>query len=108
MANNDDALIPEVLDDAVALTLGDLCRACDVHAEWLLELVQEGVLEPWGEEPGQWRFAGSSVRYVRIVRRLQHDLGVNLAGAALALEMMSELEYLRERLAVFDHETRTR
>jgi chaperone modulatory protein CbpM len=37
------------------------------------------------------------VRRVRLVVRLQRDLGVNLAGAALVLELMSELELLRAR-----------
>jgi chaperone modulatory protein CbpM len=35
---------------------------------------------------------------VRITRNLQRDLGVNTPGAALALELLEELEQLRARL----------
>ncbi|MEO5655034.1 MAG: chaperone modulator CbpM [Nitrosospira sp.] len=34
--------------------------------------------------------------------RLQHDLGVNLAGIALALQLLDEVEMLRARLNAVD------
>src|SRR5690625_2481131 len=56
-----------VLSDHPVLTLADLCRACGVHADWLMELVEEGLLEPRGSDPARWRFTGVSLRRVRIV-----------------------------------------
>ena len=63
-----------------------------------MELVEEGVLTPEGEAPGQWRFTGLHLHRARVAARLQRDLGVNLAGAALALELLEEMEVLRARL----------
>ena len=63
-----------------------------------MELVEEGVLTPAGEAPGQWRFTGLHLHQARIAARLQRDLGVNLAGAALALELLEEMAVLRARL----------
>jgi len=37
------------------------------------------------------------VRRVRCALRLESDLGVNLAGAALALDLLEELNRLRAR-----------
>ncbi len=97
-----DELIPvllaEELEEGAGLTLRQLCQACDMPAEWVMELVAEGVLEPVGRGPAVWRFPASSLRRARIVRHLQRDLDVNLAGAALALEMLDEIERLRELL----------
>jgi hypothetical protein len=42
----------------------------------------------------RWRFHIGSVRRVRMVRRLQRDLGVNLPGAALALELLDRIAKL--------------
>jgi chaperone modulatory protein CbpM len=39
---------------------------------------------------------------VRIVQRLESDLGLNLAGAALALELLEEVEDLRHRIAALE------
>jgi chaperone modulatory protein CbpM len=88
----------EVLEEEVELSLGDLCRAFQLPAERVLELVETGVIDPLGGAPAQWRFRGVSVRRVRCVLRLEQDLGVNIAGAALALDLLDELERLRERL----------
>jgi chaperone modulatory protein CbpM len=89
----------EVLEEDVELSLADLCRACELSAERIFQLVDEGLLEPRGRNPQQWRFHGRSVRRVRCVIRLEQDLGVNLAGAALALELLEELQRLRARLS---------
>lgn len=91
----------DVLEEDTELSLADLCRACQEPAERIFELVAEGVVEPVGREPSHWRFQGTSVRRVRCVKRLEHDLGVNLAGAALALDLLEELETLRVRLRRF-------
>ena len=87
-----------VVDESVEFTLGELSHACGMPAEWLLALVDEGVIEPSGGNPTQWRFGGVCLRRVRIVQRLECDLGVNLAGAALVLELLEEVEDLRRRV----------
>lgn len=86
-----------ILDERTLLTLSELCRACDLPAEQILELVEEGIIEPGGGRT-EWRFSGICVRRVRRVYTLRRDLGVNLAGAALAIELLEEIEQLRARL----------
>lgn len=87
----------EVIEER-ELTLEELCQLCSLPTETLLELVAEGVLEPIGAEPQQWYFTGVSVRRVRIATTLRRDLGVNLAGAALVLDLLDELQQLRTRV----------
>lgn len=91
----------EVLEEDVELTLAELCRTCRLPAEQVIELVQEGVVEPLGRDPAHWRFQGISVRRVHCALRLERDLGVNVAGAALALDLLEELEALHARLKRF-------
>lgn len=88
----------DLLDEEFRLTLADLCRACQISAEQVLALVDEGVLEPEGSAPNQWRFHCVSIRRVHRAYRLTQDLGINLAGAALALDLLDEIEQLRARL----------
>lgn len=88
----------EVLEEEVELTLGDLCRACGLPSDRVYELVDEGIVDPLGRDPARWRFHGISVRRVRCALRLERDLGINFAGAALALDLLEELESLRARV----------
>lgn len=84
------------------IRLRELCSACGVSAELVVELVDEGVLQPTGSDRTGLVFAAVAVRRVRVARRLQRDLGVNHAGAALALDLLDELHALRDRLRVFE------
>ncbi len=87
-----------VVEEQVQLTLVELSRACGVREEQVSALILEGVIEPIGGEPGQWRFAGSSLPRARLALRLSRDLEINEAGVALALDLIDEIEALRQRL----------
>jgi len=100
MTNNNTLpqLIGIILEDQTELTLAEISRSCAVHAECIIELVEEGVLVPIGRDPRGWRFTGTQLRRATVALRLQRDLGVNLAGVALALELLDELNVARARL----------
>jgi chaperone modulatory protein CbpM len=90
-----------LLDEDHFLTLSELCQACGIHADWVIQLVDEGVIDPV-QSGHNWRFSGSSVRRIQVIRHLQRDLEVNLAGAALAIELLDEISRLRNRLSVLE------
>ena len=101
-----DEMLPQlsgiILEEQTELTLADLCRACAVHAEYIIELVEEGVLAPVGNEPVCWRFSGIHMHRATVALRLQRDLGINLAGVALALQLLDEVEALRARIRAME------
>jgi chaperone modulatory protein CbpM len=92
-----------LLDEQVHLSLTEFCQACSSRTEWVIELVEEGILEPSGEESSRWSFPGNSLSKAQRARRLQHDLEINLAGVALVLELLDEIEALRSRLLQKEH-----
>ena len=87
-----------LLDENTELSLSDLCRVCATSAEWVIALVDEGVLEPVGYQQIHWRFPAESLQRARTAMRLQRDLGINLAGVALALDLMQEIDRLESQL----------
>ncbi len=84
-----------VLDENFRITLVEVCRIFEVSAERVIELVDEGVIEAEGREPQQWRFDATAFERLRAALRLERDLGVNPAGAALVLDLLEELRRLR-------------
>jgi chaperone modulatory protein CbpM len=87
-----------LVDDDKLFTLADLCRSCGVPAEVIADMVAFGIIEPRGETVTKWQFTGSCLWRVTTVVRLQRDLEVNLAGAALALDLLEEVRDLRRQL----------
>jgi chaperone modulatory protein CbpM len=89
-----------VVGERSDLSLAELGRACAVRIDCIVELVDQGIISPIGRGPERWRFSGTHLRRATVALRLQRDLGVNLAGAALALHLLDELDALRSRLRV--------
>jgi chaperone modulatory protein CbpM len=90
-----DPISALLLDDSVEFTLSELCSVCRVPEQLVVEIVAEGIVEPVGVEPQQWRFSGVAVARIQRVVRLQQEFEVNLPGAALALDLLEEIERLR-------------
>jgi len=100
MKNKDSKLVVTgvALDEDTRFTLVELSHACKVQREWVIELVEQGVLEPEGGKPDQWHFHASCLSRTRKARRLQQDLELNLPGVALVLDLLEEIEFLRTRV----------
>jgi len=85
-----------VLDERFRITLVEVCRIFEVSAERIIELVDQGVIEPaGGPEPPQWWFDAPAFERLGTALRLERDLGINPAGAALVLDLLEELGRLR-------------
>ena len=86
-----------VFDETTEISIVELCRVCSVDRQTVAELIAEGILDA-DANADELRLPYASVRRTRTVLRLQRDLGVNLAGAALALELLDRIEELRSQL----------
>jgi chaperone modulatory protein CbpM len=89
-------------DIEYSFTLAEISRCCGVTAEKILVLVGEGVLTPRGRTQREWRFADSDLERALSALRLERDLGLNPAGAALAIELLDETRQLRERVKLLE------
>ncbi len=98
------ALDGQILDEETEVTLIELCQSCDVRGELVEAMVEQGILEPSGRRGPHWCFPTSSLQRTRITVHLQRDLGVNLAGAALALDLLERINKLKARLRAVDRE----
>jgi chaperone modulatory protein CbpM len=88
------------------LSLIDLCRICGLSADWIIELVDEGVLEPTGASRPVWRFESASITIVRKVQRLQSDLRLNIPGVAVVLSLVDENAALKRQLRFMEDDPR--
>lgn len=83
-----------ISEETEAFTLLQLCNICQLSPEIVIEMVDEGILEPEGERKIRWRFSHEAIECAKKVRRFRHDLNINIAGAALALQLLDRIEQL--------------
>ena len=88
------------VDDDHPLRADELARAAGDRVEWVLELVQAGVIAPSRPEAPQehWAFHGEALRSVLEARRLQRDFDVGIDAAALIIDLQREVRRLRALL----------
>ena len=79
-----------------ALTLHEVALRCGVEPTFVEQLVEVGIIESHSSDPVQ--FSGEITLRVHRTLRLQRDLGVNLEGAAVILQLLDQLESLEHEL----------
>lgn len=97
MKNSISTAAVSVMDESLQLTLQQLCRYSDLDREEIVEMVAEGIIEPRGAQPAEWLFNGYMLKRVQIAVRLRRDLEINLPGIAVILDLLNELEQLRQK-----------
>lgn len=85
------------LSDEHALELEAFAAACGIEAEFVRQLVDEGLVQPVVVQPA-WRFGGEAIARVRRICRLQRDFEANLQSVAVMIDLIDEIERLRAQL----------
>jgi chaperone modulatory protein CbpM len=81
------------------LSLESLASAADLQSDLIRRLIAYGVVEPIDTGAGGPWFDPGAVRRLRMVRRLRDDLGINLAGIAVAVDLVERIETLEHELS---------
>src|SRR5262245_36972270 len=91
--------------DPQLLTIDELADVVRLHPNLVASFVDFGLLEAVGREGPRLPCAMEAALRGRAIERLRRDLGVNLAGIAVILDLterlrstQQELEWLRSRL----------
>lgn len=79
------------------LTLDELCEICNLSSDTIQEIIAYEIIHPKQVSQGKQVFSVADLQRVKTALRIQRDLGVNLAGVALVLDLLDEMEELRAR-----------
>ncbi|HTL93615.1 MAG TPA: chaperone modulator CbpM [Steroidobacteraceae bacterium] len=87
-----------VLGEGDWIAVSEICQLCRLDLEAVMELAQLGIVSSRERLPGEWQVAATALPRLRVAGRLIRDLGVNVSGAALALELLDAQRALESRL----------
>ncbi len=79
----------------VQLDMAEFCEATDLSDAYVIEIVEHGILEPQGAQPGDWRFNDYELAVAKRAAKLRRDLELEWEGVALALDLLEEVQQLR-------------
>lgn len=79
----------------VQLDMRTLCQEADITADWVIEIVEHGIVEPSGRTPEDWLFDDRAPVTLKRAVKLHQELELEWEGVALALELLEEVQHLR-------------
>lgn len=90
---------------ATYLSFSEVCIQTGVAEETVFEIIEQGIVEPVvntsvrsiGASHNEWLFTPVMLTLTKKAVRLHRDLDVDWAGVALAIELLDEIEQLREK-----------
>jgi DNA-binding transcriptional MerR regulator len=97
MTSNNHALVLWRTANSL-LTLEDLADAAALPRRRVQRFIGFGLIEPSARTGSDLLFPVSSVERVKRILRLKRDLGVNLAGIAVILDLRERIENLQREL----------
>lgn len=80
--------------------LQEFCETCGLNREIVVELVEHGIVAPekCARAEEAWSFSIFAVHRAQRALRLRRDLDVDLPGLSLSLDLLEEVERLREQV----------
>jgi chaperone modulatory protein CbpM len=83
---------PELTD--IVMSFDELVSACGQEPQWVIALIEENIIEY--DVPESQQFTGYQLTTVRRASRLSRDFEASVPAIGLILELLDELEQLRQ------------
>jgi chaperone modulatory protein CbpM len=94
-----DIVTAILLDDDSEITLVEVCQNYHLPEEIVIELVQLGLFQDHLTIE-TLRFNAEKLARIESASRLLHDLKINTSGVVLALELLDQIEQLRQEVSI--------
>jgi chaperone modulatory protein CbpM len=93
----------EFVNEEKIFTLQEICERGGVRVEFIVELVEYGVIAPLDNgTANQWAFDAPALARLNRALRLHRDLEINLPGLAISLDLLDEVQRLRQQVDLLD------
>ena len=80
------------------LNLEQLSDAINAEIDFIMQLVEQELLEPQGKKAEEWQFDIICYKRAKRAYSFHRDLDVNMPGIALALDLLDKIERLEHEL----------
>ncbi|KTD22546.1 chaperone modulator CbpM [Legionella londiniensis] len=99
-----EILTGTLLDESTTISFLEVCRQYQLPQELLFELIEHGIIQVQGKNIKQMRFDYRMLSRIQSAARLKEDLGINLPGIAVILDLLEELQQIRDELRILQRQ----
>ncbi len=87
-----------IIEESHTLTLEEFCSATQTEKQTIIKMIEYQLIQPIGDSPEEWRFDSLSLKRGRMATSFYRDLEVNMAGIALAFELLDKIQELQHHV----------
>jgi chaperone modulatory protein CbpM len=87
-----------LVEETTTITFEEVCCRYHIPKALLQDLIEYGLFNNQTTQINQIRFDQKALKTMETAFRLHKDLEINLAGVALALELLEEMDNMRDEL----------
>jgi chaperone modulatory protein CbpM len=98
--SKENFLIGVLIEETTTYTFIEVCERYNIPEDLLNEMMEHGLFSPQTTEQHQIALDQKALRRIESAFRLHKDLGINLPGVALALELLDEMDKMHRELDI--------
>lgn len=95
-----------IIEESHTLTLEEFCSATQTEQQTIIKMIEYQLIQPTGDSPEEWRFDSLSLKRGRMATSFYRDLEVNMAGIALAFELLDKIQELQHHVDLLQRLTK--
>ncbi|WP_084649252.1 chaperone modulator CbpM [Saccharospirillum impatiens] len=88
----------QLVEEDVWLSLNDLCERCGLQQTLVIELVELGLVMPQTVTAERWQFQVAAVPTLHQAVRLRRELDLDWQGVAVAMDLLEQIQALRQQV----------
>lgn len=82
----------------VRLSLSEVCERCGLKQTLVIELVELGLVTPETAASDRWQFQVSALPTLQQAVRLRRELDLDWQGVAVAMDLLEQVQMLRQQV----------
>lgn len=95
-----------VVEEQQRISFVQICEQYSIPKEELVEMIEYGLISANRSDIQQSNFDYQTLLRIQSACRLKHDLGMNMPGIALAIELLEKLEQTQDELEILKRHVR--
>ncbi|KGP62298.1 molecular chaperone [Legionella norrlandica] len=98
--DKDNLLIGVLIKETTKFSFGEVCKKYNIPEELFSEMVEQGLFPDQPTDPKKIALDQKDLHRLESAYRLHRDLGINLPGITLVLDLLDEMERMRRELEI--------
>jgi chaperone modulatory protein CbpM len=95
-----ETIIGVLIEETTTISFNEVCHKYQIPEELLIEMVEYGLFSCQTTKMEQLNLNQHDLHKIESAFRLHQDLGINLPGVALALDLLEKIDKLNDEINI--------